>query len=114
MLLRFFHIALLLLFSISCFSQIDDLQRDYFAAQNYFLNENADSAVIIWKKHTDVPEFSVRLIEFYLEKEDYYEALKYCRVLEKYDADEASYLFARAYAGMGFADEAVSYLEKHF
>lgn len=104
----------MMLLSISCVAQIDDLQRDYFRAQNYMLHNQTDSAIMLWKQHSDVIEFAECLTDYFIDNEQYSKALLCCRDLEKINSAEADFRFARIYAGMGFAEESVAYLEKHF
>ncbi|MBO7652438.1 MAG: hypothetical protein J6S84_06990 [Bacteroidales bacterium] len=107
------HIALMLLFAVCCNAQIDDLQRDYFRAQNFVLHGETDSAMAIWESHVDVVEFAVCLADQLIATEDYSQALDVCRKLESTNPAEAQFRMARIYAGMGFAEESVEYLGKH-
>lgn len=107
------HIALMLLFAVCCNAQIDDLQRDYFRAQNFVLHGKTDSAMAIWESHVDVVEFAVCLADQLIATEDYSQALDVCRKLESTNPSEAQFRMARIYAGMGFAEESVEYLGKH-
>ncbi len=110
---KFVHITLLLLFAISCNAQIDDLQRDYFRAQNFMLHGETDSAVAIWQSHEDTEEFLLCLADYLTAKEQYSQALEVSRKLEGYNPTEAQFRMSRIFAGMGFSDEAVEYLGKH-
>ncbi len=110
---KFVHIALLLLFAVCCNAQIDDLQRDYFRAQNFVLHGEADSAVLIWQKHEDREEFLFCLADYLTATEQYSQALEISRKLEGFNPTEAQFRMARIYAGMGFSDESVEYLGKH-
>lgn len=113
MLKRISHIALMLLVAISCNAQIDDLQRDYFRAQNFVLHGETDSALAIWKTHVDVKEFAECLVDYFIDIEDYSQALDICRRMETTNQSEAQFRMARIYAGMGFAEESVEFLGKH-
>lgn len=103
----------MLLFAVCCNAQIDDLQRDYFRAQNYVLHGETDSAMAIWRSHEDVVEFAECLADHLISTEDYSQALEVCRKLESTNPTEAQFRMARIYAGMGFAEESVEYLGKH-
>lgn len=110
---RFLHIALMLLLAIACNAQIDDLQRDYFRAQNFVLHGETDSAVAIWQKHEDNEMFLLCLADYLIDTEQYSQALEASRRLENLNLTEAQFRMARIYAGMGFAEESVEYLGKH-
>jgi len=110
---KFVHIAIMLLLPFCSNAQIDDLQRDYFRAQNFVLHGETDSAMTIWKNHEDVAEFAESLADKLIEEEDYSRALEVCRKLEKMNPSEAQFRMAKIYAGMGFAEESVEYLGKH-
>ena len=103
----------MLLVAISCNAQIDDLQRDYFRAQNFVLHGETDSALAIWKTHVDVKEFAECLVDYFIDIEDYSQALDICRRMETTNQSEAQFRMARIYAGMGFAEESVEFLGKH-
>jgi len=107
------NIILMLMLVVVCNAQIDDLQRDYFRAQNYAMHGEMDSAVAIWKSHEDVAEFAMCLADNFIAAEDYSQALAVTRNLDALDPSEAQFRLARIYAGMGFAEEAVEYLGKH-
>ena len=113
MLKRISHIVLMLLLAVCCNAQIDDLQRDYFCAQNFVLHGETDSAMAIWKTHEDVAEFAECLADHLIATEEYSQALEVCRQLENLNQTEAQFRMARIYAGMGFAEESVEYLGKH-
>ena len=113
MLKRISHIVLMLLLAVCCNAQIDDLQRDYFRAQNFVLHGETDSAMAIWKTHEDVAEFAECLADHLIATEEYSQALEVCRHLENLNKSEAQFRMARVYAGMGFAEESVEYLGKH-
>lgn len=110
---KFLYIALMLLLAVSCNAQIDDLQRDYFRAQNFIQHENVDSAVAIWKSHDDTDEFLLCLADYLINTEQYSQALEVSRKLEELNPSEAQFRMAKIYAGMGFAEESVEYLGKH-
>ncbi len=110
---RISHIALMLLFAVCCNAQIDDLQRDYFRAQNYVMHGESDSAVAIWRNHEDVAEFAECLADHLIAAENYSHALEVCRKLESSTPTGAQFRLARIYAGMGFAEESLEYLGKH-
>ena len=110
---RFLHIALMLLFAVCCNAQIDDLQRDYFRAQNFALHGETDSAVAIWQSHDDKEEFLRCLADHFIATEQYSQALEISRKMESYNPSESHFRMARIYAGMGFAEESVEYLGKH-
>ena len=110
---RILHIVTMLLLAVCCNAQIDDLQRDYFRAQNYILHGETDSAMAIWQSHEDVAEFLICMIDQMIESENYSQALVVSRKLEKLNVIEAQFRMARIYAGMGFAEESVDYLGKH-
>ncbi len=112
--LRFLHIVLSFFIALGCNAQIDELQRDFFRAKNYVSASEIDSAVMIWKTHAEIPEFAFCLANYYLETENYTEALKVCRSIVDKDPSETYFLMARIYAGMGFAEESISCLEKQF
>ena len=113
MLKRILYIALMLLFAVCCNAQIDDLQRDYFCAQNFVLHGEIDSAMAIWRNHEEVAEFAECLADHLIAAENYPQALGVCRRLESTNPTEAQFRLARIYAGMGFAEESVEYLGKH-
>ena len=110
---RILHIALMLLVAVCCNAQIDDLQRDYFRAQNFVLHGETDSAMAIWRTHEDVAEFAECLADNLIATEDYSRALEVSRKLEVINPSEAQFRMARIYAGMGFAEESVEYLGRH-
>ena len=113
MLKRILHIALMLFVAACCQAQIDDLQRDYFRAQNFVLHGEPDSAVAIWQSHEDVEEFLLCYADYLIAGEDYMSALEVSRKMEKMNPSEAQFRMAKIYAGMGFAEESVEYLGKH-
>ncbi len=110
---RIFHIAVMLLIAICSNAQIDDLQRDYFRAQNFVLHGEIDSAVAIWQNHEDTEAFLLCLAEHLIANEQYSQSLEVSRKLEVINPSEAQFLKARVYAGMGFAEESVEYLGRH-
>ena len=110
---KFLHIALMLLLAVCCNAQIDELQRDYFRAQNFVLHGETDSAVAIWQSHEDNEAFLLCLADYLIAKEQYSQALEASRKLENLNLTEAQFRIARIYAGMGFAEESVEYLGKH-
>lgn len=112
--LRVVHIILALMLCVPCLAQIDELQYDYFRAQNYLAHEKADSAIMLWENHAGETEFAICLIDYLIDAERYPEAIAACRRLEKINSCEADFRMARIYAGMGFAEESIEYLEKHF
>ena len=103
----------MLLFAVCCNAQIDDLQRDYFRAQNYVMHGESDSAVAIWRNHEDAAEFAECLADHLIAAENYSHALEVCRKLESSTPTGAQFRLARIYAGMGFAEESLEYLGKH-
>lgn len=107
------HIALMLLFAVCCNAQIDDLQRDYFRAQNFVLHGEPDSAMSIWMSHDNVAEFAECLADKLIDMEQYSKALEVSRKLEKVNQTEAQFRMSRIYAGMGFAEESVECLGRH-
>ena len=110
---RFVHIVLMLLLAVVCNAQIDDLQRDYFRAQNFVMHGENDSAVAIWQSHEDTDVFLTCLADYLITAEEYSQALNVSRKLENLNPTEAQFCMARIYAGMGFSDESVEYLGKH-
>ena len=110
---RFAHIALMLLFAVCCNAQIDDLQRDYFRAQNFVLHGETDSAVAIWQSHEDTEEFLLCFADYLIDAEQYSQALDVSRKLGDFNSSEAQFRMSRIYAGMGFAEESVEYLGMH-
>ena len=107
---KFVHIIIMLLLAVVCNAQIDDLQRDYFRAQNFVLHGEPDSAMAIWMSHEEVAEFAECLADKLIDMEQYSKALEVSRKLEKVNQSEAQFRMARIYAGMGFAEESVEYL----
>ena len=110
---RFVHIVLMLLLAVVCNAQIDDLQRDYFRAQNFVMHGENDSAVAIWQSHEDTDVFLTCLADYLITAEEYSQALNVSRKLENLNPTETQFCMARIYAGMGFSDESVEYLGKH-
>ena len=113
MLKTFIHIVLILLFAVVCNAQVDDLQRDYFRAQNFVLHGEIDSAVAIWQSHEDTEEFLFCFADHLIVTEQYSQALEVSRKLECLNSADAQFCMARVFAGMGFAEESVEYLGKH-
>lgn len=111
---RFLHIVFALLLCVPCVAQIDDIQYDYFRARYYLEHGETDSAIMLWKIHSDKAEFSICLVDCLIDAERYPEAIEACRHLEKTNSAEADFRMARIYSGMGFAEETIDYLEKHF
>ena len=107
------HIVIMLLFSVCCNAQIDDLQRDYFRAQNFVLHGDTDSAMAIWRSHEDIEEFLICLADHLIAVEEYSQALEVSHKLENINQSEAQFRLAKIYAGMGFSEESVEYLGKH-
>ena len=103
----------MLLVAVCCNAQIDDLQRDYFRAQNFVLHGEIDSAMAIWRNHEEVAEFAECLADHLIAAENYPQALEVCRRLESTNPTEAQFRLARIYAGMGFAEESVEYLGRY-
>ncbi|MBR3946900.1 MAG: hypothetical protein IKJ56_07340 [Bacteroidales bacterium] len=110
---KFVHIIIMLLLAVVCNAQIDDLQRDYFRAQNFVLHGEPDSAMAIWMSHDNVAEFAECLVDKLIDMEQYSKALEVSRKLEKVNQTEAQFRMSRIYAGMGFAEESVEYLGRH-
>lgn len=95
---------------INCYAQTFDLQEEFFYAESFALNKQTDSAIIIWEKHANIPEFAFQLANYHIENKNYIQALAVCK---KIDNSESYFIQARIYAAMGFVEEALSFLEKN-
>lgn len=107
------YIALLLIVSFNLLAQ-NNQQHTYFTALNYYQNQQIDLAISVLETTSNCNECDEFLAELYYENNNALAAVKLYKELVESNPSDSYFMLAVIYAGMGFSNECVMYLEKHF
>ncbi len=107
------NIIIVLFLSLGALAQ--DIDRNaYFKALNFVQTQKTDSAIFILNTRPDCYECQKLLSQIYYENEDFLKSIKILKSIESLQPSETNFELARIFAKMGFSEESVAYLEKHF
>ena len=113
MIKKIVNIVILLCLSIVIIAQTVE-QDIYWKALNYLNNNNPDSALIVLNSKDNCYECNKLRADIYLDQNDVLNAINIYKKLTDNLDSESYFMLSVIYAGLGFADESVAYLEKYF
>jgi len=113
MIKRLVNIALTLLISSIVFSQNAN-QQAVFSALNYLSHNQTDSALIVLEEQNNCIECKKIIAEIYFSEKNLLNAAHAYKELSEFYPSESYFRLSVIYAGLGFSQESVKYLEKHF
>ncbi len=112
--IKLLHITLVILIPFIGNSQELNIPVDYFKALYYNDKEMSDSAIIQLDKCQNDPYCIMMKADILLKNNDFSEALVLYKSVIDILPSEACYSISVLYSQMGFAEESLAWLEKHF
>ncbi|MDD2635274.1 MAG: tetratricopeptide repeat protein [Bacteroidales bacterium] len=107
------NIVIALLLSFGSLAQ--NIERDaYFKALNFVQTQKIDSAILILNTTPHSYQCQKLLSQIYYDNGDFLKSIKILKTVEKLYPSDSNFKLAKIFAQMGFAEESVAYLEKHF
>ncbi|MDD2387531.1 MAG: tetratricopeptide repeat protein [Bacteroidales bacterium] len=107
------NIIIVLFLSLGALAQDID-KNAYFKALNFVQTQKTDSAILILNTKPDCYECQKLLSQIYYKNGDFLRSIRILKSVENLYPAETNFELARIFAKMGFAEESVAYLEKHF
>lgn len=100
---------------LSLVTQAQNANRDsYFQALNFIETQKTDSAILILNSKPDCYQCQKLLSQIYYDNGDFLKSIRILKSVENLYPSETNFDLAKIFAKMGFAEESVAYLEKHF
>ncbi len=113
MIKRFINI--IILFLVSSVMMAQTLEQDiYWRALNYSDNNQKQLAWELLKTQPDCLECTKLAADICYNNDDSFEAIKLYKEIVRYEPSFAYFMLSVVYAGMGFTEESIAYLTKHF
>lgn len=113
MIKRIINIVLAVLFCSFAFAQNAN-QDAYFKALSLISQNQSESAILILQNQSSCVECKKLIAETYFNEDNALSAAHAYKELVDYYPSESYFKLSVIYAGLGFAEESVAYLEKHF
>ncbi|MDD4148753.1 MAG: tetratricopeptide repeat protein [Bacteroidales bacterium] len=108
-------VNIIIILFLSLGTQAQNPDRDsYFQALNFIETQKTDSAILILNSKPDCYQCQNLLSQIYYDKGDFLKSIRILKSVENLYPSETNFDLAKIFAKMGFAEESVAYLEKHF